>query len=85
MTKTEDRWAGAVRSFQHTGPGGDAALEAAYPDLVRMLRALAPGEPCRISKVRVTRQRDGDWQAGDDRNLASPWSVVQSVRSATLQ
>jgi len=77
----EPRWAHAIRSFRHTGPDGDAALASAHPDLAQTIGALNPGESCVVAGVPVARQDDGNWQAGRDRNLASPWVVVQSVRS----
>ena len=85
-TPTPDlRWDDAIRSFRHNGPDGDAALAAAHPDLADAIRALAPGQACVVVGVPVARQDDGNWRAGDDRSLASPWVVVQSVRSASVR
>jgi len=85
-TPTPDlRWDDAIRSFHHTGPDGDAALADAHPDLTASIRQLAPGQACVVAGVPVARQGDGNWRAGDDRNLASPWIVVQSVRSAIVR
>lgn len=76
-------WCDAIESFSHRGPGGDEALAAQHPDLVAALRALTPhGQPLSVGDERVTRQADGAWRVGRDRNLASPWAVVQSLRSA---
>lgn len=83
-------WRDAVDTFQHRGPGGDAALAAAHPDLVQALHDLAPGQTLLVAGVPVTRQQpslddrraDQDrWDVNGDRNLASPWVVVQSVQS----
>jgi Flp pilus assembly protein TadG len=76
-------WRDAIDSFSHVGPGGDETLTAQHPDLVAELNALRPhAEPLRIGEESVTRQEDGAWRVGRDRSLASPWVVIQSVRSA---
>lgn len=81
-TTTTD-WREAIESFSHDGPGGDEALAAQHPDLVAALHTLMPGdEPLAIGRDSVTRQTDGGWRVGNDRNLASPWVVVQSLRAA---
>lgn len=77
-------WDDAIRSFRHIGPGGDAALAAAHPDLAQAIRELQPRQVITVAGVPVTRQDDGNWQVGHDRNLASPWVVVQSVRGVTV-
>jgi len=83
LPTTNTDWRDAVDSFSHEGPGGDEALALQHPDLVAGLHALTPqGEPLRICGESVTRQEDGDWRVGRDRSLASPWVVVQSIRSA---
>jgi Flp pilus assembly protein TadG len=81
-TTTAD-WRDAIDSFSHNGPGGDEALAAQHPDLMAALQKLAPDdEPLKIGGGRVARQTDGSWRVGRDRNLASPWVVVQSLRSS---
>jgi len=82
-SRNNARWQDAIDSFSHVGPGGDEALELQHPDLVAALRALTPdtGE-LRICGENITRQRDGNWQVGRDRSLASPWVVIQAIRSA---
>ncbi|WP_238383334.1 MULTISPECIES: TadE/TadG family type IV pilus assembly protein [unclassified Nocardioides] len=81
-TTTAD-WRDAIDSFSHNGPGGDEALAAQHPDLMAALQKLTPDdEPLKIGGGRVTRQTDGSWRVGRDRNLASPWVVVQSLRSS---
>lgn len=76
----------AVDSFSHVGPGGDEVLELQHPEFVAALRELTPNDgKLRIGGEAVTRQRDGNWQVGRDRNLASPWVVIQSIRSARHQ
>lgn len=81
-TTTTD-WRDAIESFSHDGPGGDEALAAQHPDLVAALHTLMPGdEPLTIGRHSVTRQTDGAWRVGNDRNLASPWVVVQSLRGS---
>lgn len=86
-------WGDVIRSFQHLGPGGDAALAAAHPDLVEAITSIAVGESRDIAGITVTRQEDrhiegwtGDsrWNVAGHKNLASPWVVVQSLRSALL-
>lgn len=80
---TNTAWAEAIDSFCHLGPGGDEALERHHPDLVAALNALtADDEPLMIGGQTVTRQTDGSWRVGRDKNLASPWVAVQSIRSA---
>jgi Flp pilus assembly protein TadG len=85
-TNDNARWREAIDSFGHVGPGGDAALEYEHPDLVAALRAITPhaGE-LEIVGQRVIRQDEGNWRVGHDRNLASPWVVVQSIQSAQRQ
>lgn len=73
-------WPAAI-AFRHSGPGGDVALEAEHPRLVRALRSMPPGGSQTINGVTIVRQADGTWDVGEDRHLASPWVVVQSVRS----
>lgn len=81
-TTTAD-WRDAIDSFSHDGPGGDAVLAAQHPDLMAALQKLTPDdEPPKIGRDSVTRQTDGSWRVGRDRNLASPWVVVLSLRSA---
>ncbi|MEV5003900.1 TadE/TadG family type IV pilus assembly protein [Nocardioides sp. LML1-1-1.1] len=47
------------------------------------LHKLMPGDvPVQIGRDSITRQPDGAWRVGNDRNLASPWVVVQSLRSS---
>lgn len=77
---TPQEWATAI-AFRHDGPGGDAALEAAHPTFVQALKSMLPGDSRAIIGVAVTRHHDGTWDVGDDRHLASPWVVVQSLRS----
>jgi Flp pilus assembly protein TadG len=82
-SRNSARWQDAVDSFSHVGPYGDEALELQHPELVAALRALTPAAGRqRICGEDVTRQSDGAWQVGRDRNLASPWVVIQSIRSA---
>lgn len=81
-TTTAD-WRDAIDSFSHNGPGGDEALAAQHPDLMAALQKLTPDdEPLKIGGESVTRQPDGSWRVGRARNLASPWVVVQSLRSS---
>ena len=76
-------WRDAIDSFSHDGPGGDEVLAAQHPDLMAALQELTPDdEPLKIGGESVTRQPDGSWRVGRDRNLASPWVVVQSLRSS---
>ncbi|WP_218865380.1 TadE/TadG family type IV pilus assembly protein [Nocardioides aromaticivorans] len=80
---TTTDWRDAIQYFSHDGPGGDEALAAQHPDLVAALHTLSPSdEPLTIGRHSVTRQTDGAWRVGNDRNLASPWVVVQSLRAA---
>lgn len=87
---TTTEWRDAIDTFHHRGPGGDAALAAAHPDLVQALNDLAPGQTLLVDGVPVTRQEpsldsrraDQDrWDVAGDHNLASPWVVVQSLQS----
>ena len=72
----------AVESFAHSGSGGDAALQREYPELVAALWALVPeSNGLAIVDQLVTRQEGGGWRVGSDCNLASPWVVVQALRS----
>ena len=76
-------WRDAIDSFSHDGPGGDEVLAAQHPDLMAALQELTPDdEPLTFGGESVTRQTDGSWRVGRDRNLASPWVVVQSLRSS---
>lgn len=73
----------AIDSFSHNGPGGDEVLAAQHPDLMAALQELAPDdEPLKIGGESVTRQTDGSWRVGRDRNLASPWVVARSLRAS---
>lgn len=75
-------WREAIDSFSHDGPGGDEALARQHPDLVAALHELAPEmAPLGIGGQTVTRQADGCWRVGGEKNLGSPWVVIQSVQS----
>lgn len=89
---TSSDWRDTIDTFRHRGPGGDAALAAAHPDLMQALLDLAPGQALPVAGVPVTRQEPSldDLQADQERwdvdgdgdgDLASPWVVVQSVQS----
>ncbi|MDP3891137.1 TadE/TadG family type IV pilus assembly protein, partial [Nocardioides sp.] len=73
-------WREAIDSFSHDRPGGDEALARQHPDLVAALHELTPETaPLGIGGQTVTRQADGCWRVGRDKNLASPRVVVQST------
>lgn len=83
MTRPTPQRGNQLAGFSHHGPGGDDALARELPGLVTTLQALPPDGPgVVIGGQLVARQQDRRWRVGHDVNLASPWVVVQSIRSA---
>lgn len=75
------RWTDAIKSFQHSGPGGDAKLKAEQPELHQALSSIPVGDTQMFSGVPVTRQSKDRWSVKGDDNLASPWVALQSIQS----
>lgn len=81
---TPTPWADFIRSFEHTGPGGDRVLEQSHPALVTTIRSIPVGSTAPVAGVPVTRQSSARWAAAGDTGLASPWVVIQSIRSLLI-
>jgi len=67
----------AIDSFEHKGPGGDAAMPKEVRDA---LTTIKPGETKAIAGARVKKERNGSFTVEGDRNLRSPWVAMQSIK-----